>query len=190
VIRGRSHLGEAEALDAAEGSAGFDVEDHLLTCPSCRGRVDEVREGWRLAEEADVPEPPPLYWESFRRQVGRRIDESPASRTPMRLGAILAAAAVLAGVALLAPWRGGERTADPTAVPEADVLPAWSALPDPQDDTGFRILEALAASNEAGFGSECRLAECLVALSDEESQALAEELRTSLPDADAGRSES
>jgi hypothetical protein len=98
------------------------------------------------------------------------------------------AAAVLAGVAVLAPWRAGERVRD---LPEAGAtLPAWTALPESGDDTGFQVLEALAVSQDVAIGAECRLAECLVSLSDDESRGLAEALRTSLAPAGSERSES
>jgi hypothetical protein len=187
-MRGGAHLSEAGIMDAVDGAAGFEIEDHVERCPDCRRRAGEVRQAWRLAEQADVPEPPALYWEAFRRNVSRRIAApAPVSRR-LPLAAALAAAAVLAGLAVLAPWRGAERARD---LPEAgDTLPAWTALPEAGDDTGLQVLEALAVSPDVAIGAECRLAECLVALSDEESRGLAEALRTSLGPAGPERSES
>ena len=188
-MRAGAHVSEAEILDAVDGAAGFGIEQHLDGCPDCRRRADEIREAWRLAEEADVPEPPALYWEAFRRNVSRRIDAAPPASRALPLAAALAAAAALAGLAILAPWRGGGGVRGLPAA-GADTLPAWTALPDPGDDTGFQVLEALAVSQEVAIGPECRLAECLATLSDEESRALAEALRTSLGPAGTERSES
>jgi hypothetical protein len=105
--------------------------------------VESARLGLELARSAEVPEPPPLYWEVFRRQVGRRIgEEAPARRAIgfWLFPALATATAVLIAFGLL---RGpvGESSREPAAAP----LPAWSALPPADQDEGLEVLQALAA---------------------------------------------
>ena len=67
------HLSEERLQDVVDGAADEDARAHVTVCPGCRRRADEAALGLALAHEADVPEPSPLYWEAFRRQVGRRL---------------------------------------------------------------------------------------------------------------------
>lgn len=169
-----AHVSEQELMDLVEGTAAASPRAHAEACAGCRARVEEPREGLLLARDADVPEPAPLYWEAFRRQVGRRIsDEAPLGRRWRLVPAFALLAAVVA-VAVFAPRRfpvGGG------AVDET-LLPAWSALPPADEDPGLAVLQAMALSVEdLGPVAGCRgVTDCLVDLSDEESRALADAL--------------
>ncbi|HEY7411138.1 MAG TPA: hypothetical protein VII13_10375 [Vicinamibacteria bacterium] len=163
------HLADESLWDAVDGSLGDGDRRHLEACPACAARVAEAREGWALAEQADVPEPSPLYWDAFRRQVDARIRGEGSTRR--RLGflwpALMAGAtAVVAAVTLINP-------SAPVRVETAvRVVPAWS----PSDAA---LLERPAAAGEDVL--ECEdVAECLADLSDEETLALAEILEEDL----------
>jgi hypothetical protein len=159
-----------ELLDGGTGPA----RAHVETCTECRSRVDEVRQGLQLAREAEVPEPSPLYWEAFRRQVGRRIsDERPAARA-WRLVPALAALAAVVAFAVVTSHHAAVRDDEP-----APTLPAWSALPPSDQDAGLDVLQALSPSAEdLGVVESCRGVEsCVVDLNDDESRALVEVLR-------------
>lgn len=151
---------------------------HVDACPQCRARLDEAQRGLALAAGAEVPEPSPLYWESLRRQVSRRVDEEsergPAFWRRISLGPALAAAAVLAGIVTFLPLAGRQ----PAPLPERP-LPAWSALPPAEEDEGLDVLRAVApAVADASVPAACGgVAECVIDLSDEESQVLADHLR-------------
>ncbi len=169
-------------MDAAAGSTRAGVQEHVDGCETCRARVDDIRAALTAAVEADVPEPSPLYWDAFRRQVSRRIDEdgrrsSRAWRVPA-LGA-LAAAVLVAAIASrpLLPRRG-----EPSGPADAATLPAWDPMPDAAEDGGLRLLGALGPSPEELRGSsECEaIADCLSGLSEEETRALAAALEQDL----------
>lgn len=153
---------------------------HVDACPECRSRLAEAQAGLELALGAAMPEPLPPYWESLRRQVSLRLDEEAARRpAPWRrlwLGPALAAA-VLVGIATFLPTA----THRPTPAPERP-LPAWSALPPAAEDEGLDFLRAAApAVADATPSAVCSgVAECVAALSDEESQALTERLREAI----------
>jgi hypothetical protein len=128
-------------------------------------RVRKAHETLHLAAQADVPEPSPLYWESFRRQVGRRIAEGPhgASRHWWWLWGLAAAAAVVVA-ALAVPSRS---RMPPT-------LPAWVAFPE-GDEASLSVLEGMAPSDEdlrPVLADQCVASE-IAGLSEEDSRSLA-----------------
>jgi hypothetical protein len=156
----------ADLLDAAPDAA---ADAHLRRCADCRTRFEEARAGLALARTAEVPEPSPLYWQAFQRGVGRRLSQRPRPSRRLAWPAAAALAAALLYVAFpLAP---------PQAPPAAEpTLPAWSALPAAEDDDGLLILQSVA--RQLGPDADCQgLEDCVVQLSDEEGDALAEMMR-------------
>jgi hypothetical protein len=174
------HLTDEVLLDVLEESAvGEDARAHVAGCEACAARIEESRGGAALLGDADVPEPGPAYWATFRRQVARRV-ESPVLRLarPAFLAPLLAAAAAVA----VALWGSlADRAPSPPAA--APVLPAWSALPPADEDEALAVLVAVVPSaGEVDLGHSCRDAACLVGeLTDEESAALADALRREIP---------
>jgi hypothetical protein len=168
------HLSEESLMDIVEGVADGAARAHLASCSGCRSRVDEAVLGLARAREAEVPEPSPLYWEAFRRQVGRRIVSEAKTAWRWRVIPLLAASAALV---VIVP-----RLQAPPAVSVARVVPAWSALPPADEDAGLAVLQSLAASDaELNPAREGRgVAELLGDLSEEENQALADALRRKL----------
>lgn len=165
------HLREEALIDVFEGAAEAAARAHVHACAECKARLEELREGRTLAEVAKVPEPSPLYWDDFRQHVGRRIASEQSSRR--FLGPVLAAAALLAGVALFWP-----EASPPPAAGVVRSLPAWTALPS-GEDAGLSVLMALgprAEDLEPALGC-AGTAECLAELTEEESLALADVLR-------------
>lgn len=175
------HLSEEKLLDMVEGTADAAARRHVAECPACGGRVAEAGKGLITAEQADVPEPSPLYWEAFRQQVGRRIDSEPIGRSVrVRFLPALAALAATVAVAIALNVRGPQPGAPPTPAP-AQRLPAWTPLPASEDDIGLSVIEALAPSaGEVSALNACPVEDCLASLSDEESRAVAESLRQQL----------
>jgi hypothetical protein len=172
----REHLSDDGVVDILADVAGEHSRRHLEGCPPCRERVAEARAGWDLAREAEVPEPSPLYWESFRRQVHRRIAGEAAGGRRWRV--LVPTLALAAGV-VVASFLPSSSPVAP--VEPARLLPAWSALPPGEEDEGLLVLQALApAPEELEPAAECEIAECLAELSDEESQALAAALQRGL----------
>jgi hypothetical protein len=183
VARG-GHPADEALMDLLEERGSPAARSHVAECAPCRERVDAARQGLELAMEADMPEPSPLYWESFRRQVGTRIESgegsAPAWRRLLLSPWLAAAAAAVAVVVVLLPASPGPQ---PGPVPSANVLPAWSALPEAEDDEALALLAAVVPGTE-GPMVECQgLGGCMVeaaALSEEESRDLADALRREL----------
>lgn len=181
------HLTEEVLLAAAHGDEDPALRTHLEVCAACRERLAEAKEGLDLARGAsDVPEPSPLYWESFRLQVGQRIAAEGEPSGPVafwrRFGLaslIPAVAAVALLVAFLPALRRNVGGASPPA-----VLPAWQALPASADDAGLDVLRGLALQGrDLQAAAECgSVVDCLGEMNDEESEALADALRGELPE--------
>jgi hypothetical protein len=167
----RDHLDEAALIDLLDGPGSAEAGRHLAGCAACAGRLEEMRGILGLAQEAEVPEPSPLYWQAFRTQVERRIAE-PRRGWGFGWPSLAAAAAVLAGVVVLLPRAPVVAPAGPLA----PGLPAWSALPPVEDDGAWELLQVAASTApvEVDCGGE---ADCAAALSDEEASVLLRELQ-------------
>lgn len=180
------HLTEETLWQLAQGETLEEAaREHLEACPACREHLRGTEEGLDLAREASfVPEPSPLYWQAFRRQVERRIAEEPvpvvasAWRRFLRPG-VLVPAGVAALVLLLPVLRQGST---PSVV--EPTLPAWEALPAADEDGSLDVLRGLALEgSDLAAAALCRdVADCLSALTDEESLTLADALRERLPE--------
>lgn len=173
------HLSESEFVDLAEGLADPAARAHAESCEACQARAEALRETLGAVRDVPVPEPPSAYWEGFRGDVDRRIAqaEAPGWRAPRRWVPALAGLAAAAAVAFVS-------YAPPVPAPQptrpVPVLPAWSALP-ASEDVGLELIQALAPSPEDAASESCRAAyDCLAALSDDESAAVAETLRQEL----------
>jgi hypothetical protein len=168
------HVRDDELMDAAEGTASAGARRHVQACAACRERVEAAASGLDLAQDADVPEPSPLYWEAFRRQVGRKVGAERRWRPAAWAPALAAAAVAVIAIGLLTPNR---QPAQPTS-----TVPAWSAsLPSTEDDSGLAQLSALAAEAEDMAFAGCNgIADCLSGLSEEETLALADVLSQEL----------
>jgi len=173
-----AHLPEETLMDVVDGTAGPAAREHVASCQSCRTWVAGAAEAWARASDSGVPEPSPLYWASFRRQVGRRIEgeRRPGAWRPVWLLPVAAAAALLVALPAIR-WPHSSPSPSPGLLP---ALPAWSALPPAEKDDGLEVLRAVATNDPevaAGF-ERGNLLEMLSDLSDEESRALAEQLRS------------
>ncbi|MFI5183616.1 MAG: hypothetical protein ACHQNV_04395 [Vicinamibacteria bacterium] len=173
------HLSYEELVEALEDDAashGRSRSEHLRECEACRARVREMEQTVHLVSDAEIPEPSPLYWEAFRRQVGRRLEEEgrPFAWRRIFLPGLTAVAAASLVIVSLVPW---SHTVAPKAA--AAPIPAWSALPE-DDDTALTVLQGLGPSEDevdAVAGGAGGVADRIVDLSEAESGALAASLR-------------
>ena len=168
------HVTDESLPDLAEGLGSEADLAHAAGCATCASRLAEVRSALSAARRADVPEPSPLYWEAMRRSVGRRIGEEPRRRPGWAWLAPLAAAGALVAAIVLTTGRAQAPSATP-----APGLPAWSALPDAQDDPSLPVLEGFAAEDAdlSALDEGSGVGPFLASLSDEDDRALADSLR-------------
>jgi hypothetical protein len=169
------HLSEDEIADALFERGSPARREHLQACSDCAGRLAVASEGLTVAREAEVPEPSPLYWEAFRRQVDRRIG---AEGAPPRRAWLVPLATAAAIAVLAVPFLRPPAT-DP---PKPASLPSWSSLPPAEEDDGLAVLRAvsLADSDLLSVRESRGMDDVLTDLSDDETVALTEALRREL----------
>ena len=80
TIRGR-HLAEPEFVDALDGTLAPRPAAHVASCPACAAQVEDLRAIAAGRAQADVPEPPPFFWNQLSARVRAR---SPKKRPPGR----------------------------------------------------------------------------------------------------------
>jgi hypothetical protein len=172
------HLSEETLLLALEGAEDGEARAHLAECGLCRGLLDEARQGEEMARSSrTIPEPSPLYWEAFRRNLDERIagERRSVFRPAILLPALAAAAVLVAAIGVL-----GVRTPRPTPAPTEAHLAAWTALPPADDDSGLALIQALGPSpDEIVPAAGCETtSECVIdRLSEEESHSFLERMR-------------
>jgi len=166
------HVSAESMMELAEGPGRAEEREHVLACGECRAQLDALRADLGTLAAVEVPEPAPIYWEAFRRQVGRRLEAEPPRRAWGWLWVPALAAAASVALWVRVPSAGGPGTGS------AQNLPAWSALPSSDDDSGLSVLQALADGGQLSVASGCdELAACVEALSDADATALAAALR-------------
>ena len=92
------------------------VEEHLARCAVCRGKLDEVEFGIRLAEKLAVAEAPESLWPEIRNRLDRRAPRSLPTRRPLFVTATVFAAVVGVGLAWYLGFREPLRVTE-TAAP-------------------------------------------------------------------------
>jgi hypothetical protein len=181
------HLTEEQLWASLEGGASPGVLSHLEACAACRERRHDAEGGLSLAAGAGpVPEPSPLYWAAFRRQVEQKIGEEPPGsarhswRRVFTPGALVPVGVAALIVLFLNPVLRQGSAPSGSASP-SPALPAWEALPAARDDGSLDVLRGLAlAGNDLEAASGCR--EWTDCLSDEESLDLTAVLEEQMPE--------
>jgi len=182
------HLAEETMLALIEGDAGGEERAHAAECAHCQSRLEQAGAGLTLARGADVPEPGPFYWQSFRQQVGSRIragETAPRWRRLVVSPWLAVAAAAVVAVAVLVPSATTPvAPVAPSTTAGTVLLPAWSALPPAEEDAGLEVLAAVVPRAGELGSLECQgLGQCLgeaASLSDEDGQKLEDALRRDL----------
>lgn len=164
-----AHLGDDALAALALGEATPEARAHAEGCVECGARVEEARAALELARSVEVPEPPGLYWEALRRNVGRRIADEPQKPSLWRWLVPVAATAGAVVVALSLASGPGIETS----------LPAWSALPPIEDDVDLEVVSTFALENDSlvQWDEGRELGALIADLSEEESGALVEAFR-------------
>jgi len=182
------HLTDEVLLEVLEGEAERDAREHVAGCARCAARVGEAAEGRSLAAAGrEVPEPSPLYWQAFQREMSERIGQEaePEAAAGWRrffgIGSLVPAVAAVALLLAVLPVRKALAPA-PGGLTTGRTLPAWEALPASADDPGLLVLEGLAnGGSQLDLMVGCRsVADCLVSSSDEESEAVVSVLQSLL----------
>jgi hypothetical protein len=127
------HLNAEALVDIAEGTRPESAAPHLAACELCRAQVRELRAMMLAAQDVEVPEPSPLFWDHLSSRVSRAVaEEGPRlalfsflrTRT-FQASAFVAVMALLVAVVLTpripAPVPASIDAPAPGSVAEADI---------------------------------------------------------------------
>jgi hypothetical protein len=147
---------DEERLILAHFEGDRAVEKHLAECPSCGGRVEQIRRLLAAVEAAPVPERDESYGREVWRQIAPRLEErAEPGRTrffaaPRLAFAGLAAAVMLAVVLAGRFWQEPSR-APLVASPQSNQRVLLFALGDHLDRSENVLIELI---NSAGHGGD------------------------------------
>jgi hypothetical protein len=67
------HLNTEELVDIAEGTRLEMSAPHLAGCAACRAQLADLRAMLSAAQDVDVPEPSPLFWDHLSSRVSAAV---------------------------------------------------------------------------------------------------------------------
>ena len=186
----RRHLEEHELVDFLDDALPPGRRTHLEQCEACRDRAESLAHILARAADAEIPEPPPEFWDRFstriREAVAKEAPEPALPTTWFRWAGLASAAVLVLALVLsqpggraprpsdLAPLQNGSTSA-PTSAGMTDAGidletdEAWALVRSAAD--GLRLEDVHAAGIDAGPGSANRAA---ASLSDSERLELAQ----------------
>lgn len=183
-----THLKPQEIIDAADGHAAPQQQQHLESCPRCAEQVQHALQMLGEVRAVGAPEPSPLYWEHLSENIRDRVAEEPRPRQRRSSAWIWAPATVAVGAVAIVIGLSNSHVADRsrgvTSVPETAVLrPAeeraedssWSLVTEASTDLAWEDVEAAGFSVRPGTADHAA-----VDLSDDQRQELARLLREEL----------
>ena len=163
---GKSHLTVEELIDVAEGARTEASVPHLSVCDRCRAQLNDLRSAMASAQEADVPEPSPLFWTQFSRRVNDAIaTEHPVSRRWIEwtrprvflpVSAVLVAAIVIAVMLKPVARIAAPASSTPPTVSAAVENPAGD-LADVESDSSLNLVADLTAGLELSAAMDAGL---------------------------------
>jgi hypothetical protein len=144
-----THFDETALIDLLDGQGSSTQRAHLDACAGCRGELDALRAALARTADAAVPEPSPLYWEHFPRQVNERIDAPATSpwtfwiRGP-RLALVSAAAVMFAVLIGSQTLRAPLTPADTAPAAIAALAPVAEPMDDIEEDAAWAVVRTAA----------------------------------------------
>ena len=198
------HLKTDELVDIAEGTRSEASAPHLAGCEPCRAQLHELRAMMSAAQDIDVPEPSPLFWDHLSSRVRDAVAAEPAPRrwwlgvatwrrASMPAWAVAAATIVVAVVLssrVMAPQPPagiGERSAPPPPVLIADANTSTEVLGDTASEDASLMLVAsltsamdLDAATDAGLAPSGSAEHAITHMSESELRELGRLLREEL----------
>jgi hypothetical protein len=191
------HLTPEQFIDIIDGARADASMPHLAECRACRDQLAAMRASMGVVLDADVPEPPPFFWERLSANVRDRItvDEhgSPGRRWSawlLRRPPVVVAFPALAAIAILFAvlttrlnvWRTGPAPATARHAVVASTAPAPQAdatgdLVDLDDPLLMLVADLSAnmdpdAAADAGFSEPGSAEHAVIHMSGDELRAL------------------
>jgi len=188
------HLNTEELVDIAEGTRPEASLPHLAACEPCRAQLRDLRAMMSAAQEVEVPEPSPLFWNHLSSRVrdavvNVRLEPSRFVFVASRWfqASVVVAAGVLLAVAvnLRAPAPAPLPAPPSVAIADANV-PAELLSDVAADDASLTLVASLTdqvdleTAREAGLAPRGSADHAIAHLSDGELRELGRLLREEL----------
>jgi len=188
------HLNTEELVDIAEGTRLEASMPHLAACEPCRAQLRDLRAMMSSAQEVEVPEPSPLFWDHLSSRVHDavvdvRLEPSRFTFVASRwfqTGVVVAAGVLLAvAVNLRAPAPAPLPAPPSMAIAEVSV-PAELLSDVATDDASLTLVASLTdqvdleTAREAGLAPRGSADHAVTHLSDGELRELGRLLREEL----------
>jgi hypothetical protein len=188
------HLNTEELVDIAEGTRLEASLPHLAACEPCRAQLRDLRAMMSAAQQVEVPEPSPLFWNHLSSRVHDAVVN--ARPEPSRFvfvasrwfqASVVVAAGVLLAVAvnLRAPEPAPLPAPPSVAIADANV-PAELLSDVAADDASLTLVASLTdqvdleTAREAGLAPRGSADHAIAHLSDSELRELGRLLREEL----------
>ena len=170
------HLNPEELVDIAEGTRPESAAAHLAACDVCRTQLRDLRAMLSAAQEVEVPEPSPLFWDHLSSRVREAVATEAVPRRSWLdvarwsrgvLDPMLAVAAVGLLLAVIIPGMRAPAPAFPpapvgVAIPPptvvADAVVAPELLKDVTDDASLTLVASLTDGVDLDIAREAGLA--------------------------------
>jgi hypothetical protein len=200
------HLNAEELVDIAEGTRPETAAPHLAACELCRAQLSDLRAMMSAAQDVEVPEPSPLFWDHLSSRVSAAVAEDGPSRRSRswaeRLTAarsyafVTVAAAVLIAVAVSSRVQAPASVFPPAPIGVAVVAPPIAAAADarsellsdltPENDPSLTLVASLTddvdleTAREAGLTPRGSAEHAVTHMSDGELRELGRLLKEEL----------
>jgi len=147
------HLSAPQFVDALDARVAPDVQAHLDACAACAEQLAGLRGTvTRAAEQRDVPEPSPLFWDHFSARVREAVSAEPVPvpfwvqwwRPIVALSAMTAVAAFVVWIRVFPPAQTDQPVAITAGAPATETGPVLPATTD-NDDMPWNLIVALAS---------------------------------------------
>ena len=144
------HLSPAEFVDEIEGRLPDERRTHLEACVRCSEEIAALRGAMADAQDVEVPEPSPLFWDHFSARVQSAVRETTPDRTHWwRHPAFAVGCSVVLVAALVTGIRDSRpRRTDPGPVPTPAVVSSAAPEAAPADDPAWNLLTDIASTME------------------------------------------
>jgi hypothetical protein len=191
------HLNAEALVDIAEGTRLESSAPHLAACASCRARLTDLRTMLSAAQDVEVPEPSPLFWDHLSSRVSEAVAAEAAPRRswldvarwkrtawdPVSLAAVAVLLILIAGrsfVTVPAP------PVQSSLVSAANTGAATELLGDVADDASLTLVASLTDEadldtvREAGLAPRGSAEHAITQMSDGELRELGRLLKEAL----------
>jgi hypothetical protein len=148
----KMHLNAEELVDLAEGTRPESAAPHLAACEACRAQLRELRTMMSAAQDVDVPEPSPLFWDHLSSRVSEAVEVEGDARLPRSRFVVWQAVGAVAACLLIAIALGSRVLAPAPVFPPPTIGVAVSPPVSVADaGAGLELIRDISSDDDASL---------------------------------------